>query len=286
MNGAGILRFRLERELGDGETPGWLLDPVLIILLLVAAVAYLYSTGRLPGRDDGRIRVAGWRAACFIGALMILFVTLLSPLDGIGELHLFWVHMVQHMILILVVAPLILLGIPGRLIDQLMRNPVVHGVAHRLTHPIAALLISQFILIAWHVPPIFEAALADRHVHDVEHLTFLVAGILMWWPVLSRSRALPGIEPIWLLPYLFVLPIPMSVLGAMLTFAREVIYETYALAPRVWGLSALQDQEISGLIMWVPGKLIFWLVLGVIFFRWFARETEGDRSETQMPSAS
>lgn len=285
MKGAGALRFHLDRELGDGEVPGWLLDPVLITLLIVAAALYLYATGRLPGREDGRLRVAGWRVACFIGALAILFVTLLSPLDGIGELHLFWVHMSQHMILVLLVAPLILLGVPGWLIDRLVRNRVVRAVTHRLTRPIAALLISQFILIAWHVPPVFEAALGDRHVHNLVHLSFLVAGILMWWPVLSRSRALPGSEPVWLIPYLFVLPIPTSVLGAMITFARGVIYESYALAPRLWEMPALRDQEISGLIMWVPGKLIFWLVLGVIFFRWFAGETKGDRSETQMPSA-
>ena len=254
-------------------------------MLIGAAALYLYATGSLGGWHVWGPAVARWRVACFIGALSLLFVTLLSPLDGIGELYLFWVHMTQHMILVLVVAPLILLGIPGWMIGGLVRNRAVWVVTHRLTSPIAALLISQFILIAWHVPPIFEAALADRHIHDLEHLTFLIAGVLMWWPVLSRSRALPGSEPLWLIPYLFVLPIATSVLGAMITFSREVIYESYSLAPRLWDLPALQDQEISGLIMWVPGKLIFWLVMGVVFYRWFASETKGDRAETQLPSA-
>ena len=285
MNGVGALRFHLDRELGDGEIPGWLLDPVLISLLIGAAALYLDASGRLRRRNDWGARVVGWRVACFMGAQVILFVTLLSPLDGIGELHLFWVHMIQHMILVLVVSPLILLGVPGWMIDRLVQQRMVRVVAYRLTRPIAALLISQFILIAWHVPATFEAALGDRHVHHLEHLSFMIAGVLMWWPMLSRSRALPGSEPVWLIPYLFVLPIPTSILGAMITFAREVIYESYALAPRLWNLSALRDQEISGLIMWVPGKLIFWLVMGVIFYRWFDSETKSDRPERQMPSA-
>ena len=280
-----MLRLHLERGSGDGEMPGWLLDPVLIVLLIAAAALYLYANGILPRRYDDGPRVTTWRGVCFMGALILLFVTLLSPLDGIGELYLFWMHMVQHMILVLVVAPLILLGVPGWMIDWLVRHRAVRAVTHRLTRPIPVLVISQFILIAWHVPTLFEAALNDRHVHDLEHLSFLAAGILMWWPMLSRSHALPGSEPLWLIPYLFVLPLPTAVLGAVLTFSRQVIYEPYAAAPRLWDITALGDQEISGLIMWVPGKLIFWMVMGIVFYRWFAKETEGDRTETRMPPA-
>jgi putative membrane protein len=270
--------FHLERTPADGSVPGWLLDPVLIALLLAIGGLYLYALTR---REGGASR---WRMASFVGALAIAFVVLQSPLDGLGELYMFWAHMLQHMVLVLVVAPLVLLGTPGWMLDWLLRAPAVRDVARRLTRPVAALVISQAVLLGWHAPALYEAALHDRHIHDLEHATFMAAGILMWWPVLSRSTRLPAASAQWLVPYLFVLPIPMSVLGALITFSQEIIYETYALAPRLWEVSALHDQEVSGLIMWVPGKMIFWLAMGVVFYRWFAREQARDRAESGSPS--
>ncbi len=258
--------------------PGWLLDPVLIGLLLVIGGLYLYALTRRGGG------VSRWRVGSFAGALAIAFVVLQSPLDGLGELYVFWAHMLQHMVLVLVVAPLVLLGVPGWMLDRLLRMRAVREIAGRLTRPVAALLISQAVLLGWHAPPLYEAALHDRHIHDLEHLSFMAAGILMWWPVLNRSTRLPASPPQWLVPYLFVLPIPMSVLGALITFSREIIYETYAIAPRLWEVSALHDQEVSGLIMWVPGKLIFWLAMGIVFYRWFAREQARDRVDTRSHS--
>ncbi len=272
--------FHLERAPADGTVPGWLLDPVLIGLLLTIGGLYVYAAAR---REGGTSR---WRMASFMGALAIAFVVLQSPLDGLGELYVFWAHMLQHMVLVLVVAPLVLLGVPGWVLDRLLGVRAVREVVGWLTRPVTALVISQALLLGWHAPPLYEAALHDRHIHDLEHLSFMAAGILMWWPVLSRSKRLPAAPAQWLVPYLFVLPIPMSVLGALITFSRKVIYKTYAVAPRLWEISALHDQEVSGLIMWVPGKLIFWLAMGVVFYRWFARETRADRPESGEPSTN
>lgn len=282
MTGRGGVWFHLERDPVDGTAPGWVLDPVLIVLLLAAAGLFWYAIRRRK-RDHGG-EFSGWRVASFLGALATIFVVLLSPLDGLGEQYLFWAHMLQHMILMLIVAPLIVLGFPGWIIDRLLGVRGVHEVVRRLTRPVPALLISQAVLLGWHVPVFYEAALQDRHIHDIEHLSFLAAGLLMWWPVLSRSTRLPASPPQWLIPYLFVLPIPMSVLGALITFSREVIYETYAIAPRLWDVSALHDQEISGLIMWVPGKLLFWVAMGIVFYRWFSRENAADQMDARSAS--
>ena len=288
MSGTGGLRFHLEGQINYTESPGWLLDPVLICLLLATLGVYLYETVPIIRRRGWGPHLSVWRPICLSGALIVLAMALLSPLDGIGERYLFWVHMVQHMTLTLVVAPLILLGLPGWMVDGLVQNQHVRGITRRLLcpllRPLPTLLISQSILIAWHVPAMFELALRNAIMHDIEHLSFMVSGILMWWPILSRSRVLPRSEPIWLIPYLFILPIPTAVLGALITFSRQVIYETYALAPRLSDISALQDQELSGLLMWVPGKLLFWVVMGIVFYQWFSKEGNDNHSNSRLQS--
>lgn len=288
MSGTSGLRFHLEGQINNTETPSWLMDPVLISLLIATLGVYLYETGPIIRRHGWGPQLSAWKPICFSGALIILALTLLSPLDEIGERYLFWVHMVQHMTLTLIVAPLILLGVPGWMVDGLVQNQHVRGVTRRLLcpllRPVPTLLVSQSILIAWHVPAMFELALGNKIMHDIEHLSFMVSGILMWWPILSRSRVLPRSEPIWLIPYLFILPIPTAVLGALITFSRQVIYETYALAPRLSDISALQDQELSGLLMWVPGKLLFWVVMGIVFYQWFAKERNDNHSNSRLQS--
>ena len=116
-------------------------------------------------------------------------------------------------------------------------------------------------------------------MHIVQHLTFIATGVIMWWPVLSPMKELPRLPYAGQVLYLFVLSIPPAIVGALITFSDSILYETYAAAPEIWGISTRADQQIGGVIMKLPGFLIFLLAAGIIFFTWAAKEDERDRLE-------
>src|SRR6266511_4127312 len=140
--------------------------------------------------------------------------------------------------------------------------------------PAAALFTTPIVL--WHIPRFYEAALRHHNLHILQHLVFLATAVLMWWPILSPVPELPRLPYPAQMLYLFLLGIPMSVTGALITLSDGVLYPFYAAAPRVWNLSPLADQQIGGLLMWVPGGLVLWLAMTVVWFRWGAREERGD----------
>ena len=155
--------------------------------------------------------------------------------------------------------------------------PVVARVAKRITTGAAAFAIFNVVLIAWHLPPLYNLAMANHDVHIVQHLTFLATSVLMWWPLLSRMPELPPLSRPLQILYVCLLMIPMSVVGMIVTYADSVLYPAYEAAPRMWGLSPMEDQLIGGLIMWIPGSFIYIALLTVVFFKW-AREAEEDEA--------
>ena len=256
----------------DGEIPGWSLEGTLILGLPLIMLLYLFTIG--PMRRSRRLGapVERWRVAMFGGGLLILFLALASPLDGIGEEYLFSAHMLQHLVLMQIVAPMLLLGLPPWIMRTLPHNSAVWAISRALTQPVVTFLLSFLIFAIWHLPSFYEAALASVPVHYFQHLTIILAGILMWWPGISRVRALPRLSPPGRVLYYFLMPIPTSVLGALITFNGDIMYPTYAIAPRLWDISPRMDQELAGLIMWVPGKLVFWIALAFAFFQWIGKE--------------
>jgi len=126
------------------------------------------------------------------------------------------------------------------------------------------------------VPIFYEAALRNHNLHVFQHLVFLATAVLMWWPVLSPVPELARLPYPGQMLYLFLLGIPMSVTGALITLSDRILYPFYTAAPRVWGLTPLADQQIGGLLMWVPGGLVLWLAMTVVWFRWSGREERGD----------
>jgi len=130
------------------------------------------------------------------------------------------------------------------------------------------------VLIGWHLPGPYGAALEDHRIHIVEHLALIAAATLAWWPVLSPSGLLPRLHYGAQILYLFMFGVPMTVVAAMITGAEDTLYPFYAAAPRIFGISALADQRLGGLIMWVPAGLIPLLAFTVVFFRWAADERD------------
>jgi putative membrane protein len=250
----------------------WNLDPTLLIGIAALAGGYFYAIGPLRQRYGLGSPASDRQLAAFLAALATLVVALVSPLDELGDRYLFSAHMVQHMLLAVVVPPLLLLGIPDWLFDwllaPLLRRPALAAAVRALTNPFAAFFLVNSVIYIWHVPPLYDATLTDEALHIVEHLIFLATGVLFWWPVLSPVAALPRLSrPLGVL-YLFLGCQPMVLLGALLTFASQPIYAAYVAAPRVWGATALGDQQLGGLIMWLPTNIPYLIGLSVLFFRW------------------
>jgi putative membrane protein len=247
----------------------------VVIGLVLLGGLYVY----LGGHTSSRRHVAS-----FVGALVVLFLALNGTLHNLSDTYLFSAHMAQHLLLTLVFPPLLLYGTPGSVVRRLLRPRWVMAVARVVTRPLAAAMLFTAPIVLWHVPALYEAALRNHNLHIVQHLVFLTTAVIMWWPVLSPVPELPRLPHLLQMLYLFLLGIPMSITGAMITLSDRVLYPFYAAAPppRVGGLSPLDDQQIGGLLMWVLGGLMLWIVMTVIWFRYSVWDQRGD-AETGVP---
>ncbi len=251
----------------------WDLHPSVIIGVVLLGGLYVLLGGFAAPRR---------RVAAFAASLFVLLASLNGPLHDLSDQYLFSAHMVQHLILTLLFPPLFLYGVPATLARRVIRPGWARALGVRLVRPMCAATVFTVPIVLWHLPPFYEAAMRHHALHIVQHLVFLATSVVMWWPVLSPLPELPRASYPGQLLYLFLLGIPMSVVGAMITLADTPLYPFYVAAPRVWGLSPLEDQQIGGLIMWVPGGLVFWLAMTVVWFRWSVREERGD-AERQVP---
>jgi putative membrane protein len=184
--------------------------------------------------------------------------------------------MLQHLALTLVFPPLLLYGTPAWVVRPLLRPAWVQRLARAITRPLAAGIIFSVPITLWHFPRFYEAALEHHGLHIVQHLVFLGTAVIMWWPILSPVAELPRAAYPTQMLYLFVLGLPMSLAGALITLADEVLYPFYVAAPRVLGLAPLADQQLGGLLMWVVGTIYLWGAASVVWFRWSAWEEAGE----------
>jgi putative membrane protein len=219
--------------------------------------------------------------ASFVGGLLVLFLALNGPLHDLSDYYLFSAHMVQHLVLTFFVPPLLLAGTPGWMLRPALRTPWVASIAQRVTGARTAFVIFNVVIAAWHLPDLYNTAMAYHPVHVVQHLLFLVSATLMWWPLLSPLPELPRLPYPGQILYSFLMSIPMSLVAICITLADHVLYPAYSAAPRLWGLTPLADQQLGGLIMWVPGGLFLTVVLSVVFFKWSATGRD-DRAGAQV----
>jgi putative membrane protein len=251
----------------------WSLHPSVLIGTGLLGALYFYGIGPLRHRRGWGPPASHGQILSFCTALAVLLVSLNGPVHDLSDYYLFSVHMVQHLVLTLVFPPLLIAGLPGWLVRPLVVRRGVLPIARTLSRPwIAALLFSASIAI-WHLATFYDLMMRNHQVHIATHLIFMVTATLMWWPVMSPLPELPRLSPGLGMLYLFLVAIPMQVIGALITFADQVLYPWYAAAPRTWGLSPIDDQQLGGLLMWIPGNLWMFGAIGVLFFRW-AREEE------------
>lgn len=252
----------------------------LDVLIGVLVLAALYTRAIIAGHRS----TPPAQPLAFFGGCVALLVALNGPLHDLSDYYLVSGHMVQHLILTLVVPPLWLAGTPDYVLDgqlaPLLRRKITGFVLRTMTHPLVALSLYAVALIGWHLPGPYNAALERHGWHVVEHLMLLGSAVLAWWPILSSSRQLPALPYAAQLLYLFVFGIPMTAVAAFVTGAGQLLYPSYAAAPRVFGLSPLADQQLGGVIMWVPAGVIPLVAFTVVFFRWAAAEPD----EPEAPS--
>jgi putative membrane protein len=257
----------------------------VILALALLGLAYAVAWARRGGRPDGG------RFACFFAALAALGLALNGPLHDLVDLHfLFSAHMVQHLVLMLVVPPLLLLGTPAWMADGLLapalRWPPAAWFLRTLTRPVPGLVAYTAALVAWHLPFAYDLALRVHGWHIVQHLSLLAASALAWWPILSPSALLPRLHYGAQILYVFALGLPMTAVAAMIAGAETALYAVPPSASRPWGLTAFADQRLGGVIMWVPAGLIPLLAFTAIFFRWAAAEADDGDEIPAAPSCS
>jgi len=257
----------------------WDAHPSIVIGCGALIAAYLWGVG--PARERWSLGppASRWQIAAFVGSVVILFVSLTGPIHDLSDYYLFSAHMVQHMLLMMIVPPLMLLGMPAWLIRPALRARRVERLARFLTQPLIAFAIYNVVFVIWHFPFMYNAALEDHDVHIVQHLMFIATATMMWWPVVNpvpELARMPG--PVQIL-YLFAIGLPASVVSAFIALSEEVVYPFYGRAPRVFALSALEDQQLGGMIMWVPGMILLWAAITVVFFRWARREDREEAAE-------
>jgi putative membrane protein len=248
----------------------WNADPVVVASLVALGGAYAVAVVQRR-RSDPAVRVAFRQVLSFYAALAVLGGVITGPLHDLSDYYLFSAHMVQHLVLAFAMPPLLLYGTPGWMLEPFLRRPIVLALARYLTRPTGAFAAFNLVMTVWHLPPLYNLAMEVHPIHVVQHLMIMAASVLLWWPVLSPSAELPRAPyPVQLL-YLFVVGLPMVVVSIFITMADTVLYSYYAAAQRVWpGLSPHADQHLGGLIMWIPGGLVFLVAISVVFFRWQA----------------
>lgn len=269
----------------------WDLEPALLLALAVAWAGY--SRGLLAIWDRAGVGrgVSRRQVAAFGGGLLVLFIALVSPLDGASE-QLSSAHMVQHMLLMMVAAPLLALGTPMPVVlwslPQPWRKPagaLIHrveawyGPACGWWQPLLLWTLYAVTLWIWHLPTLYGAALHNRLIHDCQHLAFLGTSYLFWRVLLDPVRRLRMSRGLGVL-YLFGTCLHASALGIFMTFSPRVWYVDYGASVPLWPLTPLEDQQLAGLLMWMPGCLVYAIAASALFAAWL-REGQPDSGETE-----
>ncbi len=255
-------------------------EPRADVILILLLGALLYTRGWRRLRRLGHSRATGWRLVGYLIGLVVVAVALMSPIDVLSQ-QLFLMHMVQHLLLMMVAPPLIWLAEPFPLVvwgmPATVRPLVVRLVSQKAglrrfirasAGPGIIWFLYLFILIGWHDAGAYNAALRLDWVHDLEHLSFFLLAMLYWWrltgaaPVLTRR-----LGPLPRIALAIAAVPPNAILGAVIAFSTDVIYTYYLAVPRLFGLSALEDQQLGGLIMWVPGSMMYIVAALILIFR-------------------
>lgn len=253
----------------------WTFEPVALTAVVLAAVFYGCGAARLGRRVPNR---GGSQVAAFYGGLAVLLVALVSPVDAIAS-TLFSAHMVQHLLLMVVAAPLLAYARPApALVSGLPPSarrvarrpwPALRHLTTTATTPVTVWIAGAVALWAWHMPALYELALENDAVHALEHASFLATALLLWNVVVRSGTRRGEARPVALLLVL-ASAVQGSALGAVLLFASRPLYGSHVAGAAAWDTTPLQDQQLAGALMWGPPAVLYVVVTGWLLVRWFA----------------
>ena len=245
----------------------WSWEPVTLALLAISATLYALGASHMRTRNT----------IAFFGGLLTLFIALISPLDHLSE-ELFSAHMVQHELLIIIAAPLLVLGRPllaflwafpakWRLeLGQLAATPPVAGSWRFITGPFVVTVLHALALWIWHLPSWYEATLRSDFIHALQHSSFLFTAALFWWALIHGRYGRMGYGVAVM--YVFVTAAHTGALGALIAFSPHLIYPIYAATTARLGLDPIEDQQLAGIIMWIPAGVLMTTVAVALFAAW------------------
>ena len=256
------------------------------ILVIGLGAGYLWALRnigpRLAGFDPAELR---GRRRLFLSGLLVLGVAVSWPLDTIGDGYLFSIHMVQYLVMSFVAAPLLVAGLPGWLLRTLTEP--VRPLARRLTHPVTALAVFNAVLVLSHWPTLVDAYLRIDAVHFGMHVLWVAAALAFWTPILNRAPdAFTKLGRPLQMGYLFLSSIIPTVPASFLTWAETPLFPEYAAAPRLWGVTAVQDTQAAGVVMKLGGGLFLWGLITVIFFQWAATNAHDNAPPKAVPTSA
>jgi len=243
----------------------WLPDPLVLAPLAVLVAIYVRRFRRARAEEGGR--GAGARqAVAFVAGMLALLAALATPLDGLGEDYLFSAHMLQHVLLGDLAPALLLLSLSRVILRPVTRRLMrVERALGPFASPWTGIALWMGLMYLWHVPAMYEAAIEDPLVHLLEHASFFTAGVAVWWPLVAPVPMRRPLKGLWPLAYIGTAKFGLAALGLYFTWSTNVLYDYYEGVPRIWGLSAVDDQNAGGAIMMVEQSLTFVIALVVLF---------------------
>jgi putative membrane protein len=242
-----------------------------VVLILGSVVAAFLIWAQRHEEQTGEATPAHNRRL-FLSGMAVLFVMSIWPMHDIAERRWYLAHMAQHLSFTLVAAPLLVSGIPAWMWRALLAPPAIARAWRWLTRPVVALIVSSSVLLFTHWPAIVEISVRSEPIHFALHTLLVLSALVMWWPIFSPLPEMPPVTPPVQMLYLFAQSLAPTIPASFLTFGHAPLYRIYETFPRMYGMSALTDQLIAGLLMKIVGSLILWAYIAVIFFRWHDRE--------------
>jgi putative membrane protein len=252
--------------------PTFHVHPDVVVLLGGLWAAYLLAVRRRHEGDPSHEGVDRRRRLLFSLGMLTLLVGASWPIHDLAETRLYSVHMLQHMLFTLVAPPMLIAGIPAWMWRAFLRVRPLGVVFRFLVRPLVALVLFNAVLLFTHWPAVVDASVRSELLHFTLHVLIVGSGVVMWWPVMSPLPEAPPLAAPGQMLYLFFQSLAPTIPASFLTFGRSPLYPIYATFPRIWGVTALNDQLIAGLLMKLGGGAILWGFIIAIWFRWYARD--------------
>ncbi|MGA9532650.1 MAG: cytochrome c oxidase assembly protein [Anaerolineales bacterium] len=263
----------------DVEGIGWTWEPSVLAGIALLTLGYFFIGRQLRHRYPGR-RWSGWQRFAFHAGTALVFIGLASPLDALGDHYLFSAHMVQHLLFLLAAPLLWLLGVPSWAANTIFPGGRTGRWIEALTRPAVAGALWVGVMWLWHAPQFYDAALEHEGLHILEHLSFLAVSTLGWWPVFGPTPSEIRDEPnLSQAIYLFFVTLSCTALAAILTLSPTILYSFYAESPRLLGWTPLFDQQLGGLLMWLPGDMVLMGAAISVLIRWMNHQPQSFRQQ-------